>query len=325
MDRACLVTGGSGFVGARLIELLQQSGWRVRAIGRSAQALTRIEALGASAVWANLEDEASLARAAQDCATIFHAAAMFRLWGPEQAFDQANVEGTRRLLRAARSVGASCFVQIGASAVVMGEPEPMLNVNEQAPLQMHSWAPYSASKARAERLVCQANEPGRFRTAVIRPPFIWGAGMPMLDQIIQSIERGQFRWPGDGEQAMSTCHVDNVCAAAILAAEHGEGGSSYFVSDGVDSTLRQVITALLATRNVTPPKDSAPFVAAWWMGRILETLWRTLHLRGEPPITRQMLRLIGMPFTLNISRARSELGYCPIVSWERGLASMRLS
>jgi hypothetical protein len=93
---------------------------------------------------------------------------------------------------------------------------------------------------------------------------------------------------------MSTCHVDNVCRAAILAAELGTGGSSYFVSDGADGTLRAVITALLATRNVVPPKATVPFGVGWWMARCMEAAWRIFRIGGEPPITRQMLRMIGM-------------------------------
>ena len=322
MERTCLVTGGSGFVGGRLIELLRQDGWRVRAIGRSPEALRRVESLGALPVRADLEDEAALRAALQDCTTVFHAAALFKLWGSEDEFNRANVEGTRRLLTVARSIGVRRFVQIGAAGVVMGEPVPMLGITEDAPLQIRTWAPYTSSKAKSERLVREANVPGAFHTAVIRPPFIWGQGMPMLDQVIRSIETRQFRWPGDGQQAMSTCHVDNVCRAAILAAERGTGGSSYFVSDGADGTLRTVMTALLATRNVVPPKASVPFGVGWWMARCMEAVWRTFRIGGEPPITRQMLRMIGMPFTVNIARARRELGYQPIVTWQSGIAAM---
>ena len=187
MERTCLVTGGSGFVGGRLIELLRQDGWRVRAIGRSSEALRRVESLGAVPVRADLEDETALRAAVQDCTTVFHAAALFKLWGSEDEFNRANVEGTRRLLTVARSIGVQRFVQIGAAGVVMGEPVPMLGITEDAPLQIRSWAPYTSSKAKSERLVREANVPGSFHTAVIRPPFIWGRGMPMLEQMIRSI------------------------------------------------------------------------------------------------------------------------------------------
>jgi hypothetical protein len=54
----------------------------------------------------------------------------------------------------------------------------------------------------------------------------------------------------------------------------------------------------------------------------MEAVWRVFRIDGEPPITRQTLRMIGMPFTLNISRARKELGYQPVVTWESGIAAM---
>jgi nucleoside-diphosphate-sugar epimerase len=54
----------------------------------------------------------------------------------------------------------------------------------------------------------------------------------------------------------------------------------------------------------------------------MEAAWRIFRIPGEPPITRQMLRMIGMPFTLNTSRARKELGYQPVVTWQSGIAAM---
>ena len=122
---------------------------------------------------------------------------------------------------------------------------------------------------------------------------------------------------------MSTANVDNVCHAIELALEKGRGGQAYFVSDGTDSTLRQVISALLHTRAVEPPRGTAPVAVAWAMARILEWVWRTFSRKGEPPLTRQMLRLIGQPFTLDISKARRELGYSPEISWEQGIAAMK--
>ncbi len=138
-----------------------------------------------------------------------------------------------------------------------------------------------------------------------------------------TVAAGQFRWPGDGSQAMSTCHVDNVCHAAILAARSPKGGVAYFVSDGEDGSLRQVVSELLATEDTPAPRGTVPFSVAWFMARLMELVWRGLSLKGEPPLTRQMLRLIGMPFTLDISRAKRDLGYLPIVTWRQGIAAMR--
>lgn len=321
--RRVLVTGGSGFVGGHLIQRMRQHGWSVAALARSSQAAQRVGSLGADPVIGDLHDLPALARAMEGCQAVLHVAALFKLWGTQQAFEKANVEGTRNLLRAAAtSPGVRRFVQVGAAAVVMGNMEPMIRVDESLPRQERAWAPYSASKARAEAIVLAANDPGRFETLVVRPPMIWGRGMPTLDAMVENVRAGQFRWVGDGSQAMSTAHVENVCHAAVLALERGVGGQAYFVSDGRDGTLRGVISAFLRTRGIEPPPSSVPLPVAWFMARLMETAWRVLKKPGEPPITRQMLRLIGQPFTVDISRAQRELGYQPVVSWEQGLAAM---
>lgn len=254
---------------------------------------------------------------------VFHVAAHFKLWGDPGEFQRSNVDGTAALLQAARHASVRRFVQLGAAAVVMGDMEPMLRANETLPRQERRWAPYSGSKARSESLVLGANRPGVFETVVVRPPMIWGTGMPTLDHMIDTVKAGQFRWVGDGTQAMSTAHVDNVCHALELAVQKGRGGEAYFVSDGADSTLKEVISGLLQTKGIAPPRASAPLPVAWIMAGAMEWAWRTFSRPGEPPITRQMLRLIGAPFTVDIGKARRELGYTPVVTREHGLQAMR--
>lgn len=322
MASTCLVTGGSGFVGGRLIERLVAQGWQVRALARSADAVQIVERRGAQAVKGSLDDAASLRVAARDCDVVVHVAAHFKLWGDPDTFERSNVVGTGHLLQAAAASSVKRFIQLGAAAVVMGDLRPMRHADESLPRQERDWAPYSASKARSEALVLGANRPGRFETVVVRPPMIWGAGMPTLEHMVQTVRAGQFRWVGDGSQAMSTAHVDNVCHALELAITKGRGGEAYFVSDDSDSTLKEVISGLLRTRGIEPPRASAPLPVAWLMATAMEWIWRTFSRQGEPPLTRQMLRLIGAPFTLDIGKARRELGYRPVVTREQGLRAM---
>lgn len=325
MTQTCLITGGSGFVGGRLIERLVAQGWAVRALARSEESMQIVGRRGAQAVRGSLDDVPALTEAVRGCSVVIHVAALFKLWGDRSEFEQANVQGTANLLLAAEAAGARRFVQIGAAAVVMGDMVPLVNVNETLPLQERDWAPYSASKARSEALVIGRNRPGRFETVVVRPPMIWGAGMPMLDEMVETVRAGQFRWAGGGSQEMSMVHVDNVCLAAELAATNGRGGEAYFISDGTDHPFRRVISDLLHTRGVPAPTASVPLPVAWAMASVMEWVWRSFSRPGHPPITRQMLRLIGKPFTVDISKARRELKYRPVTSWEKGLRDMEVA
>ncbi len=321
--RSALVTGGSGFVGGHLIPRLISEGWEVSGIGRSAVSRAAVAALGAVPREADLSDPAALERAMAGVEKVFHVAAHFRLGGPRRTFHAMNVVGTRNVVAAAERAGVRRIVYVSAAAVVMGRPEPQHRVTEDLPLNRMGFAPYSASKAEAEEILRAAN--GRrnaLSTVAIRPPFIWGPDMPALDHMVETVKAGQFQWVAGGGQALSTCHVDNLCHALILAADHGKGGSAYFVSDGVDTTLKAFLTRLLASRGFAPKDRSVPFGVAWTMAGVLGTVWRLLRLRGEPPVTRQMLRLIGKDFTLDISKARTELAHAPVLTPEEGFRGM---
>jgi nucleoside-diphosphate-sugar epimerase len=56
---------------------------------------------------------------------------------------------------------------------------------------------------------------------------------------------------------------------------------------------------------------------------MMEGVWRLFRLRSKPPITRQTLRMIGKSFTVDIGKARRELGYAPVITRAEGLAAMR--
>lgn len=315
------VTGGSGFLGGALIRRLREEGVAVTAFARSASSAQKVGKLGAVPCLGGLDDEAALEAGMAGCDVVFHTAAHFTEWDAYEAFYKANVVGTAMLLSAAAKAGVTAFVAAGASGAVMGKPEPMSHVDETTPLQEPTWAPYTATKARAERLVLAANTE-QLRTVVISPPMIWGPGMPMLDEMLPLIESGQFALPDGGKHRVSTAYVDNVVEGMLLGARRGRGGESYFVADEEELPFAQVVNDLLATRDLAPVTKSAPFPVAWGAATVLEAVWRTFRLKGKPPVTRQLLRMIGKEFTLDLSRARKVLGYEPVVGRDEGLRRM---
>src|SRR5208282_2452718 len=147
--------------------------------------------------------------------------------------------------------------------------------------------------------------------------------MPMLDRMVEVVKAGNWQWPDGGTHAMSTCHINNLVDALLLAVERGHG--AYFVADAEEVTLRSIVSDLLATRGVKAGDKSVSFGMAWMLAGVMGFFWKLFNLKGEPPVTRQMLRLIGKPFTVNINKARRELGYAPRVSWKQGIAEMQSS
>src|ERR1700722_9616064 len=236
------VTGGTGFLGFRLVELLVKQGWSVRALHRSPKDAARLRALGAEPIQGDLDATPALRRGLAGAEVVFHSAALFTNWASRADFKRANIDGTRKLLASAQAEQIKRFVQIGASGVFMRDRKAMSGVTEDAPLATASWAPYLTTKARAQALVLGANNPDGMRTSVVLPSLIWGPHMPTLESMVADFAKGRFAWPAGGKQIMSTSHVDNVCHCAILAAEHAPGGRAYIVTDGEDHSLREILT-----------------------------------------------------------------------------------
>lgn len=316
------VTGGSGFIGGRLIERLRADGHSVRALARSDQAAERVRERGADPVAGELADLAALRQGAEGSELAFHAAATLGDWGRREDFEQGNVVGTRNVLEACAQAGVKRFVHVGTEAALLAG-KPLVDVDETAPLRPDSPALYSSTKARAEQLVLDASRDG-FETVVVRPRFVWGPGdTTILPTMVDLVRSGRFAWVGGGRHRTSTTHVENVIEGLVLGATRGRAGNAYFVTDGEPVVFREFITELLGTQGVEPPSRSVPAPVAHALAVSGETLWRALPLRGRPPLTRFAYWVSSQDCTIRIDKARKELGYEPVKTPAEGLAELR--
>jgi nucleoside-diphosphate-sugar epimerase len=315
------VTGGSGFIGGALIERLRREGWDVRALARSDRAAERVRELGAEPVTGDLEDRDSLRAGAEGCEVAFHAAAKVEDWGDPADFERLNVRGTQNVIDACRDAGVRRLVHVGTEAALMAG-QPLVNVNEDAPLRPDSAALYSSSKAKAEQLVRAANGNG-LETVVVRPRFVWGRGdTTLLPALTEMVRSGRFRWVGGGRQLTATTHVDNTVEGLWLGATTAPAGGVYFVTDGEPVVFREFLTRMLGTQGVTIPDKSVPPPVARAAAVTAERLWRLLKRPGSPPLTRFAVWVSSQECTIDISRAERELGYRPLTSREEGLAEL---
>lgn len=316
-----LVTGGSGFVGGRLIRRLVADGWAVVALARSAGAADRVRALGATPRSGDLADVAGLRSAAADCELVCHAAARTSRGGTRARFWADNVEGTANLIEACRDMRVPRLVHVGTEAALMAG-QPLVDVDESAPLRPDSRSHYAASKAAAERAVLDANADG-LETVVVRPRFVWGAGdTTVLPELVAAVRAGRFAWIAGGRHLTDTTHVDNAVEGVVRAARDGRPGEAYFVTDGTSVVFRRFITDLLETQGVRSPTRSLPRHLASTVTTAGEIVWRGLRLHGAPPLDYMSLWLSSQQCTIDITKAREQLGYAPVVSHAEGLADL---
>ncbi len=317
-----LVTGGSGFVGSRLIPKLVSEGHHVFSLVRSAGSSMQAEALGADPIRGDLDLPAGLSLPALDA--VIHTAAYFRFAGPRAPYFSTNVEGTRALLRAAQKSGASRFVHLSAGGVVMDDRgSSICDADEKLPTFPQSFSAYIASKAQGEAAVLQANT-NDFQTIAIRPPAIWGPGDPFSRAIPGAIKSGQFAFIDGGYYLFATCHIDNVIEAIECALQHGRGGHAYFVKDRETVTFRTFITQIAELQGLSVEGlKSITYAMAHNLGRLAEIGSILTFSKKDPPLSRSMVRMIGRQFTVNDAAARNELGYLGLVSRAEGFLSYR--
>jgi nucleoside-diphosphate-sugar epimerase len=309
------VTGGSGFLGKRLIAALVARSVRVTAMARSDAAAAAVTAAGATPSRSDLSDRAAMTAAMRACDTVFHAAAHVEQHGPLATFMAINVAGTEHALAAARAAGIKRFVHIGTEAV-LADGKPIIRADEQRPIADRPAGPYPFTKGLAEAAVQAANGEG-LETVVVRPRFIWGKGdTSVLPTIVAAVKRGRFGWLGGGRYLTSTCHVDNVVEGTLLAAERGTPGAIYFLTDGAPVEFRDFMTRLLATQGVDA---SGVRDVPLWLARIVATATSWMK---HPPVTRTAIALVGHEVTVDDSKARRELGYRATTTIDAGLAQM---
>lgn len=199
------ITGATGFVGKRTVDLALAAGHRVRALTRRRQSPRD------GLVWieGSLENSESLARLASGADAVLHIAGVVN--APNHiGFIRGNVEGTERMLEAAASMGVRRFVMVSS----LSAREPQLSN-------------YGRSKERAESLVRKS----ALDWTIVRPPAVYGPGdMDMLD-LFKLAKRGLALLPPGGK--MSAIHADDLARLLIALAESDPGRIIIEPDDGI--------------------------------------------------------------------------------------------
>jgi len=332
MNPPVFITGASGFIGGRLAERLLGEGRSVRVLSR--RPLPELEKLGAEVFLGDLGNLAVLRRGCEGVGTVFHVAGRVGVWGPDADFFRVNVEGTDNVIVACRAAGVRRLVYTSSPSVVYNGRD-LAGVDESAPLCTQAPCAYPTSKAAAERLVTEANS-SDLATVSLRPHLVWGPGdKNVVPRVLELARRGRLKIIGSGQNQVDVTHITNVVDAHLLAEQvlaHGggtpssrgtiAGGKAYFITNGEPVVLWDWINELLRGVGIPEIKKHVSLGAAYAVGGVLETLWRVLPLKGEPPMTRFVAKEMATDHWFDITAARRDLGYNPRVTMTAGTAEL---
>jgi dihydroflavonol-4-reductase len=305
-DDKVLVTGGSGFVGGLLLRRLVADGRQVRALVRRPGDRERLPTPLVELALGDLDDEQALARAADGCATVFHVAGLNQLCLPDPApLYQVNVEGTRRMLEAARRAGVRRMVHTSSAATLGGDGSRELDESAGPPASFTSH--YARSKFEAERLALEFDG---VEVVAVNPSSVQGPGRTtgtagvFLDYL-------NGRLPFDLPARFGLCYTDDCVAGHLLAETRGRPGQRYVLNTAT-LTNREAIDLIAVISGLVERPRTLPVPLAMAAAAAAEGL---AALRGRPiGFCRETVRTISHPHLYDGSRAERELGlrYTPL-------------
>ena len=260
------ITGATGFVGRHIASLLLRRGHRVRALVRDPRRAERLKTQGAELVAGSLEDSGALTALLDGAHSAVHLVGIIVEWGPA-TFTAVHVDGTRRLLEAARGAGVRRFVHMSA-----------LGARADARA-----TPYHRTKWQAEELVRTSAIP----FAILRPSLISGPESVPIRTLVRL-----HRWSpvipifGDGRFPIQPVWIEDLAMAFALALERPDIMGTFELGGPAVLTYESFVRAIGRATGHPRPLVHVPLTLVRWAARVCDPLG------PAAPITSIQLRML---------------------------------
>ncbi|MEL6255558.1 MAG: NAD-dependent epimerase/dehydratase family protein [Bacteroidota bacterium] len=304
-----VVTGASGFLGGRLVKYLASKQYEVFALSRNQIRKEEFESLGIHLISKDPYTEKNLKKSLTGKEILVHCAALSSPWGKFEDFHQINVALSQKLLEASKQAGIHRFINISSPSIYF-DFEDKLGVKESDPLPEHFVNAYAETKLLAEEWILSQHGKG-IETISLRPRAIIGAEDQVLfPRLMRAYETGKLRIIGDGKNLADFTSVHNLVRAieTCFQADKNALGQTYNISNGEASPMWEEINYLIQSLGNPPIQKKVPYPIALGIAGFLE--WKSKILGGgEPRLTRYGAGVLAKNFSLDISKAKENLGY----------------
>ena len=302
-----LITGANGFIGSHLLRYF--SGMKEHftcGLVRKTSDLSRLADGNYHLVIASLQDPLEGLLAGFDA--VIHTAALSLDWGDYRDFYRSNVEGSVRLLRAARRSGVKRFIHL-SSTVVYGFGGNRMT-EEDRPFDPFP-NPYCLTKVRAEEKL--KSSASGIELVILRPSNVIGPDdLTTTYPLIRAIKKGMIAFPAGGRYLTSPCSVKNLVAAVDAALTAPEAsGEAFNISDGNDITWKDLLALIAEKAGGRAPRFSIPLGLLRKAAGIMEKIYLLRRSSVPPIITPYRIAQVAADYSFSIDKARSRLGYDP--------------
>ena len=318
--RRALITGGAGFLGGTLAQLLQTLGAQVRVLDLGTGTLPGVDYQCGSII-----DPSAVRRAVDGCHSVFHLAARVRDYGTDADFYGPNVQATQLLLQASAQAAVERFVFMSSLAATdyrLGAEAPAGGLVEAEARRGQAMGAYGRSKRAGENLVRAAH--GRaMSTTIVRPGmFPYGPGdrtsfLPMANAMRQRVPLRV----GDGCATLNTAYAPELARGLALCGLLPQaGGEIYHLADPESITWDQLYRAMALGLGVDEPPVHWPPSLLLALAAPVERAFRRWAPAAMPPLTEYRAFVSTSPMYVSTAKAERELGFRSRITLADGLA-----
>ncbi len=310
-----LLTGATGFLGGHLLAALRAQGVQVTCLLRPSSDASGLEGSGCSLLRHTMDQpDDALIQAVTGHPTVLHVAGAIRALD-YQAFLRANAEVTQALAQACvRAPTATARFVLVSSVGATGPAVPGEQLTEaHAPGERTD---YGRSKWEGEQCLLALKD--QLLCTIVRPTAIFG---PCDREMLAVLKLARLGWLpafAGPDQIYNLAHVDDIVHGILLACGAPlPSGSCYLLGGGQEHSatdLAVVLGRVLERRVSLLP---LPRAVLWMVAAASELV--AAILRQPAMLNRQKIPELTGYWSLDLSRARAELGYQPRVELEQGL------
>lgn len=299
-----LVTGGTGFIGSHIARVLNEAGHDVRVLHRASSRLDALTGIDYESALGDVLEPEALRAACAGCDWVFHVAAVADYWRADTSWMfEVNVEGTRRVLQAAREAGVKRAVFTSSAAAIGLRDNPPADETVGFNLRPERF-PYGYSKVQAEAVVHEAVQGGQ-DVVIVNPVVVLGPGDLNLisGRFITEVKRLQWAVPVTSG-GISVVDVRDVARWHLAATEQGRPGERYILSTA-NYSFREWYALVAEVVGVTRPFLPLPGFILPPMVLLIDALRRAgINL----PVDANQARLGARSIFFDPRKAHTELG-----------------
>lgn len=310
-----VVTGGTGFVGSHLVDLLIAKGHKVKVIARSTSSKKWLEGKDIEIADCGLFDKEKLVQVVKDADYVFHVAGVVKAkeW---EYYLKGNVETTKNILDAVSEGNPSIKkVVVVSSFTAAGPSTKEKAVNEDSPL--NPITRYGKSKKAQEELVHKYMD--KLPITICRPPAVFGERDTEIYLVFRTYLQGLMTMVGFDEKKVSLIHVTDLVNGLYLAAISEKSvGQTYFISSDEFYTWPQVADAIKQATGKNALRLRLPHFLVYTVAVFAEFF--SMFSSKAATFNIEKARDFVQPFwTCDISKAKRELGFKQEISLEEGM------